>query len=124
MFSLTTPPPNPNQSSNPLPSSPSTSSLAMDKQQDAHFQKGSAKPIRFKNQGYATTRTYLHDFPLTFMNDSPQQGSSSLPKSGTSPPPFRFVARGSIDRGLGLIRTFSFQPRSSRLVVSTITGLV
>ena len=57
-------PPNPDQPSNPLPSSPSASSLTMDKQQDAHFQKGAAKPIRFKNMGYATTRTHLTTFLL------------------------------------------------------------
>ena len=51
---LTTPPSIP---SNPLTqhSSPSQSapSLIMQNQQDTHFQQGSSKPIKFKNERYA-----------------------------------------------------------------------
>ena len=66
----------------------------MDNQQDVHFQKGAAKPIRFKNQGYAITHINSRNCPLTFVNDSPPQGLSSLPRSGTSLPPFRLVGAG------------------------------
>ena len=64
-FLLTTPLPNPEQSSNPLSSLSHTVLSLMDKQQTPHY-KGDGKGqgvISFKNMEYASP-THSQDFPL------------------------------------------------------------
>lgn len=56
----------------------------MDRQQEVYYLEGATKPIIFKHQGYAITHINSYSFPLTFVNDSPPQESSSLPRPGTS----------------------------------------
>ena len=89
---LTTPPSIPSnlltQHSSPSQSAPP---LIMQNQQDTHFQQGSSKPIKFKNERYPNPRTYPPHFSLIVSNDSSGNNPAPSTNTSTSLPSFRLV---------------------------------
>ena len=98
--------------SNPLTRYPSPSQSAppphptMDKQEDIHFQKGSAKPTKFKNQTYENPCMHPPYFSHLLLQTA-ALGSIQVPRAIRVCPYLHFALCESIDRAK-LIRAFSF----------------